>query len=414
VSSKLNDSRLLLSFSGKLGLHQKIFLISICLSLGLGKWGAWIGIPNLGIFLIDVMFFSSVFIYSFGKRTEAKYPRTISIIVLLFISFQFIRSQNMPFPLVLRDLLPYIYLVSLPFQIDLIRSLSWKDLISIMRLGVLINLIWTIPITIGILKPITILSSYFGVPIFTSRYDLTGIILSLGILVFGNFRNYGLRSSSTLRLICIALGLLQSSRAATIAVLLSLLFVISQSSWYQKRRIIFWSSLVLTILICTVSIFPNVFESLTSNSSLTRFGLIGDNSFLTQSANSTSAARVRAAEKLLTWFDNQDQLLMGVGPGIEMVQLSGAVANLSGSVEVRAPHNWFIGLFVRYGIVGTIIWVGVVLHGFYLSRNARNWLWRVEILIICLVAGMGVIIESPFGSLPFSFLLAITFTQRER
>ena len=235
-------------------------------------------------------------------------------------------------------------------------TLAWSDLISSIRVGVLINLFWTIPVTVGILDTIQIFPDFVGVPLFTHRYDLTGIVLALGIIFFGKFDFINLRSSMALRSICLALGLLQSSRAATIAVLLALLFVILQTSSSQKRRLVFWVPITVGIFACVIVIFSSSFESFTSKSSLARFGLIGDDSFASESAKNTSAARVRAAQKLLSWFDDQNQTLLGVGPGTEMVQLSGAYTDLSGSVEVRAVHNWFISVYVRFGVIGTIIW----------------------------------------------------------
>ena len=402
-----------ISFTEKLGLSQKIFLASIILSIGLGKWGAWIGLPNLGIFLIDLMFFGSLFVHSLINADRVKYSKNVSIILFVFILIQTLRSQDSSVPVVLRDLIPFVYLASIPYVIEIVSTLAWSDLISSIRVGVLINLFWTIPVTVGILDTIQIFPDFVGVPLFTHRYDLTGIVLALGIIFFGKFDFINLRSSMALRSICLALGLLQSSRAATIAVLLALLFVILQTSSSQKRRLVFWVPITVGIFACVIVIFSSSFESFTSKSSLARFGLIGDDSFASESAKNTSAARVRAAQKLLSWFDDQNQTLLGVGPGTEMVQLSGAYTDLSGSVEVRAVHNWFISVYVRFGVIGTIIWTFIVLRGFYLSRNLKNWCWRVSIIIICIVAGMGVIIESPFGSLPFAFLVALTYTERD-
>jgi hypothetical protein len=409
----MHSHRSLFSFSSDLGLMQKTFLASLIASFGLGKWGAWIGLPNFGIFLIDVLYLGSLVGFSLTNRNQNRFSRKISAVVFVFTVVQYCRSSEMTLIAVIRDLLPFIYLAFVPLIVDMIRSLNLKNLISSMRIGVIVSLIWTIPVTAGAIGPLAVFPSFFGVPIFTHRFDLTGIILAIGIIVFGEFENCELRASKFLIAICVILGMLQSSRAATIAVLLAVIYSFSRSSTYAKSRIFILAPIIGGILICIMVISPSLIEPLLNKSSLTRFGLIGNDTLASIGASHTSEARIRAAGKLLSWFDGRHEKLLGVGPGTEMVQLSGAVTDLSGSLEVRAPHNWFIGLFVRYGYFGTLIWLLIVLGGFFRSHNQDLLPWKTLVIILCVVASMGVIVESPFGSLPLSFLVSLTYAYRK-
>lgn len=405
----MNKPEKLFLFNKSLNFPQKLFLISVSLSIGLGKWGAWIGFPKIGVFIIDLFFISSLILFRLGRQSRRRHPLSFTLILSFFILLQFLRSEDFPISLRIRDLIPFIYLLFIPLIIDLLRSIKLNNVISAIRIGVLVCISWTFPLLLGLIQPLQAPEEFFGVPIFTHRYDLTGIILAIGIIAFMEYSEFNLVSSQIIIFVCLCLGIAQSSRAATIAVLLAFTYQIQKTSKSIKIRYLLFVPVVAIFSYSVISIYPGNVSSIVATSSLARFGFLSEDSEASVGATNTYLARVRASDKMLAWFTDQDQHLFGVGPGAEMVQQSGAVADLSGSLEVRAPHNWFIGLWVRYGLIGTLLWCLSVFGNFFKTNIRVATEWKFLILIICLVSAMGVIIESPFGSLPLAVMVAMTY-----
>lgn len=410
----MSKSDKLFLFDNHLDFAQKTFLFSVSLSLGLGKWGAWIGLPKMGIFVIDVLFFCSLLFFKISGQSSRQRSLIFTLLVSSFILFQFLRSDDFSIVLRIRDLLPFIYILFIPLITNLLKSINIYNLISCMRAGVLICLGWTIPVMLGIIHPVQAPKAFFGVPIFTNRYDLTGIVLAIGIIVFMEYKQFNLASSQTIISVCLIVGILQSSRAASIAVLLAFAYQTQNLIWYHKFKYFVFVLVFSIFSFFVLSVYPGTVSPILSSSSLARFGFLSESSEASVGARSTYLARVRATDKMLVWFRDQHQNILGVGPGTEMVQESGALADLSGSPEVRAPHNWFIGLWVRYGITGTFIWCLGVFGNFIRTKIRVAIEWKILILIICMVSAMGVIIESPFGSLPLSVIVAMTYVNRKK
>lgn len=137
-----------------------------------------------------------------------------------------------------------------------------------------------------------------------------------------------------------------------------------------------------------------------------------------KSAVGTAAARNEAWNKVLYWTEETPtRQAIGAGPGPNFIVESGSAAVLQGTqyANVRSPHNWFVGLYARFGLVGIVL-VGSVLLllGFRIATNIKR-IGSNELLFTCAVlavsilpvAAVGVVLESPFGAVPFWWSVGI-------
>lgn len=138
-------------------------------------------------------------------------------------------------------------------------------------------------------------------------------------------------------------------------------------------------------------------------------------------AEETANARFDSWVILWRWLTQQvGRLLLGVGFGLDFLAESGASYVLLGersvsgdSITPRSPHNYWLGSTARVGLLGLSLLLGLVIkacRGF-----AQQWkvdcmgesesdLGRICCLIVvsmAIVGTMGVVLESPFGAIPF-------------
>ncbi len=78
--------------------------------------------------------------------------------------------------------------------------------------------------------------------------------------------------------------------------------------------------------------------------------------------------------------------------------------------DVRSPHNYLLGTWARLGLVGVILVLGLLIAGLRLARLVAKrapHLRDDDVLAMLLVASIpvvafvGVVLESPFGALPY-------------
>ena len=101
----------------------------------------------------------------------------------------------------------------------------------------------------------------------------------------------------------------------------------------------------------------------------------------------------------------------GAGMGIDFLAASGTLQYLEGTdyIGVRSPHDYFVGSFARLGLIGLGLLLAVVLS---LIRRAYSFRKRIAddelltfaaltVFAILSVASFGVVLEAPFGAVPF-------------
>ncbi len=115
---------------------------------------------------------------------------------------------------------------------------------------------------------------------------------------------------------------------------------------------------------------------------------------------------------MITWTrDDSARTIVGAGMGVDFLAASGTLQYLEGTdyENVRSPHDYFIGSFARLGLVGLGLILAIVLS---LMRRAYSFRKRIAedelltfaaltVFAIVSVASFGVVLEAPFGAVPF-------------
>jgi hypothetical protein len=271
-----------------------------------------------------------------------------------------------------------------------------------LRYATLINAIWSFGAGVGLITPIT-LGGPFQVPIFSTRWDQTGIALAIGIIVWSSAPTIKL-SKNTAAIIFFTLTVFtQGSRASFVAFFIASTYLLFRKSPSNKSRLqstliaLFGAYFVLFSYSSILSLAP-------PNSAVTRL----TPQFTDINQSNTVSARYEAQSLLLDYWVESRAVLFGVGAGDEMVMKSGAIKYLSGSTDVRSPHSWPIGLLVRFGLVGVILWAYLPIKIMVKRRNTHELSNSIKFMLLAILATslFGEIIESPFGSVPFCILLA--------
>ena len=375
---------------------SKLILFDLILSLSTGRWGSWVGIPQKGIFVIDLILLIAV-IFAFLEG-QLSVPYSSLAIVVVFVIWQYTRNPSASAILRVRDLLPFLYLILFWMIRKSIRQIPKFSLMQGLRFASAFSLTWNIPVSLGIIKPF-MLNPFTGIEIFSQRPDHAGVVAGIGCLVWGSSwaypKNHDRQFLQTLfPYLFIVQSLLTSGRAGFFAVsrcFLYTIFLDTISVSARRKKILF-----LAIGLFFLLIGPSIIQLLPENSSLARLGLVSQNDIAAQAGQETASARKIAAGVVWEWTKDNKRVLFGAGPGYEILAESGAVRWLSGSLDVRYPHNWWLSLYSRYGIFGFVLWNFFVLKFWDIPSNLRHYKTPI-IVSTLLVASLGVIVESPFG-----------------
>jgi hypothetical protein len=130
------------------------------------------------------------------------------------------------------------------------------------------------------------------------------------------------------------------------------------------------------------------------------------------SAQGTQRARELTWARVISWTgENPLRQTFGGGFGNDFLDESGSLSYLEGTTYtgVRSPHNWFVGVYARMGLVGIVLVTLVISQIVAISFRHRVRIGRDPLLFIALlvvaavlpVATLGVVLESPFGAVPF-------------
>ncbi|MGH3950887.1 MAG: O-antigen ligase family protein [Pseudonocardiaceae bacterium] len=135
-------------------------------------------------------------------------------------------------------------------------------------------------------------------------------------------------------------------------------------------------------------------------------------------AQGTASARKHSWYRLIEYLEadvGRNVFGVGFGPNF-LVDSKADVELFGGDIEsVRSPHNYLLGAWARLGLIGLAIIVALTIVGWRLAFLVG---WRkpdhvsdVDVVAIMIVAGMpwvalvGVVLESPFGAVPYFWAL---------
>ncbi|WP_375405696.1 O-antigen ligase family protein [uncultured Amnibacterium sp.] len=129
----------------------------------------------------------------------------------------------------------------------------------------------------------------------------------------------------------------------------------------------------------------------------------------------TARARSNAWNHLVAWdFEDAGRATVGVGFGPDFLRDSGSTVLLVGAaldedVTPRSPHNYWLGSLSRLGTIGLALLVATIAITLWRAWRSRSLLREDGFALIVasivysliLPASFGVVLESPFGAMPF-------------
>ncbi|WP_123654441.1 O-antigen ligase family protein [Curtobacterium sp. ZW137] len=265
----------------------------------------------------------------------------------------------------------------------------------------------------------------FGVAPFQLRHDFDGALIA--ILAGLSLRRMMLGQRPVLMLLllafCAAVVAGLPSRAGFISLFLSLsvvaILTFSVIPRISNKRALFVTAVpgvALAGLWTLVSTTPGLRLIATINPSLaTNAAQIN--------ALGTRNAREQAWALVIDWTNQSaTRSIFGGGFGNDFLTQSGAVQIIEGTdyTGVRSPHDYFIGVFARLGWVGVVLIALIVLRLIGVIVRSRRLIAREPILALAAliivtilpVASFGVVLEAPFGAIPFFWAAGVLLTLR--
>lgn len=354
----------------------------------------------------------------------------LELVVVVFLCFCLVRLATSPIisTTALRDFAPYGYaFVALLAGLAVPSSIRGKSLPHVLWWALIFHAAW---VALGVVLPgigPLLPSVAPGVRLFQIRTDIDSLWLGVtAVLAF--MRWYSRRRVPFLLLSagCSVILLSISSRSGLLALLSMILLVLlskpnSGQAGFGGMNIVKWdrTTLVLTLITALAIVLP---FSAAGSRLLNTVG-IGDISTETgrPSATGTTDARENAWDATISYgMEGVRRSLFGVGFGPDFMSDSGAKVALLGTEaalerDVRSPHNYFVGSFARLGAVGVTFLLLLSWITWRAAWKSRENLFSSEIFLFCacaflglLVVGLfGVVLESPFGAVPFFWTVGV-------
>jgi hypothetical protein len=401
--------------------------------LGCSRWGAHLGIPPLymGDLLLAAAITHSIASRMFiGPRdktgvAEQSHPGLVVGAFLAWASLRFAFGGDYGFS-ALRDFAPYGYAVVALFSSNAYSRSTITDRnrsVRIIELALVGHLLWATPAQLlgGGKSPFT----GGDLELFVIRSDADGTVLAITACLF--LMRY-LRQGGLWRLVAVFLSLggmfSMASRAPVLAAIAGLAltlwyYVISDSPYANRGRHIAMVGMVPVMLIVLFFALP---QTPAGSKLLASIGIVQADSTTQQTGLGTQRARSAAWERLLA-YTRQDAVreTVGVGFGPHFMIESGASVALVSNDDpaVRSPHNYLLGTFARLGLIGLTLFV-------LICSQILVGVWRVQQFaavddlvflaaivppMILIEATVGVVLEAPFGAIPFFWFLGILLSR---
>lgn len=391
------------------------------------RWGTHVSVGY--VFISDVLFVSAIisFLISEGWRRNFQFkignPGLSFYVLLLFFGYfclRFITSlgQGTLYEW-LRDGVPFVY-ASLAFisalSVTRLNNLSSVKTYKFLRWGLSFHVCWTAVVTLtGNSNGFWEVGPLGTATAFGMRGDIDSALIA--ILVGTNLREAIISKKILWNSLGILIGVVviatsSDSRAGFISLALAIvisLWLVSttaQSDYKIRNRLTIVSIILIVIsgiFIVTTSsgqrVLTSVFPELAA--------VIDD-----KGALGTINARELTWQGVFEWTSNSSsRALIGSGFGNDFLSESGTLKFLEGETweNVRSPHNWIVGIYARMGAIGVSLiswWMILIVRKSYLFREkiSKDPLFSLSLITFSTlipVSLLGVILEAPFGAIPF-------------
>lgn len=395
--------------------------------LATGRWGSYVSVPGTAVYIGDIgvslallQVALALYLGRSSLRSMLRAPLVLQLVLVLLVYATVRLAVGREVSLIaLRDAAPYGYAVMalLSFLLPVRAGRVWRPLIYS---ALVFHLVWTailwrlpgypwdLPVlgtdaTIFVIRP-DFDATVLGVGAALATWDILTRRRSLGAWQLAAL--VALAAASTFRMLEISTraGLLAGG-AALAAVAVTKLSTLSggraSGPGPSRRRMRVALVLGCIAVVAVVGLTP-------AGSRLgAGFGLGSD----TGGAGGTVNARIDAWSMVVDYVVRRPvRTGVGVGFGRDFIVESGAAASLEGVYQnVRSPHDYLIGTMARLGVAGALLGAVIMLTGWWLAMSTlrRGLVDTATVLAALLVVSipvvslLGVVLESPFGAIPY-------------
>lgn len=398
------------------------------------RWGSHIQYG--GIYLTDVLIVFSLATFFLKRRYRSNWSRkpnyflyafTAVIFVNSFFRFDFSKDW-------FRDAVPFLYLfiALLLARINLDRTLLQNSQRMIV-ISLRCHAIWYGFFSIfdfGNALPLVPGSQNIRLFEIRGDYDPMLCFVYLAWISYQTSRKLKLSKIDLISVAFAILGVGQSNSRAALLSFIIMIFIILVAS---KRLFTIALSLFAATFISLGLVYylqlpiPGVVSKLPFSNALLNNSQSEE---LRNLGDGTSRSRFNAWVILLNYVtEDPARTMVGVGPGRDFMSESGAgralIANFNDLENApRSPHNIIITVLVRFGLVGMFFFIALLiqvwlqLRSGMKSQKPEDIEYELDSLKYFLFVGilvtstLGVILESPFGAIPFAWLLGVSASFR--
>lgn len=412
--------------------------LAVVLLLAATRWGSYAGYAPL--FLTDVLIVAAFAGRATGNLLHG--PRPLSgytpssipgFVMSLFLGYVVLRFATSTSSIGtfnwIRDAAPFLYgILAFASAASVARSTSAERVRTLRLLwcALIFHLGWTSAVILtGIDTSGLPHFPRAAVAVFTVRPDIDGAILGLTAGLF--FRNVVLGRRTSLSVLGLAISIVtvlsMGTRAGLLSVLLSLsiAFMLTFAAVGRRRaRQAGMLMMIPAILISIVAVVPTttVGQRLIATVDSSRAKLLEQNN-----AQGTADARLVVWQRVVAWTsESSSRAAFGSGFGTDFLTESDSIALLEGTTYngVRSPHNWLVTSYARLGAIGAVLAVTllVVLVRTIIRRRRQigedDLMTMASLIVVAIipVALLGVVLESPFGAVPFYWAAGVVLANR--
>ncbi len=404
--------------------------LAVSLGLAAGRWGSYLG--RSPVFLTDVLIAAACAllmlrgIRSARAGAPRRKARTGPFLLLTGWSLFRLALGGDVGLVALRDAVPYLYAVlGIVSGVALARSTraQRERTARVFVWALTFHTVWVfLALIVSPTLPdrLPMLSAAHSIHVFTVRPDFDAAIVGV---YAAYLLSIAFRKGWSLALLPIAAGIAMAwdaifaagSRAGLIGAAITTVAVVATSArqWIPARTRMAIVGLVLIVLVAFAFVLPSGQRILAS---------VGVTSPWASEATAaqvagTTHAREHAWSTLVHYsLADPGRFVAGVGFGPDFMSQSGALFKLIGArtpsaTTTRSPHSWWLGTQARLGIIGLVMIVALLVMlvrrlailctESTSSEEPLLWLSGFVVLALIVPLSFGVIMESPFGAVPF-------------
>jgi O-antigen ligase len=248
---------------------------------------------------------------------------------------------------------------------------------------------------------------------------LLGILAGVSILRFR--RKEGTWMSALLAGASVALALTMHSRAGLLACCICVVAALAGGADRSARASVRTVTLGVSTVVLLIVLLPSSPAAQRLIATVDRAGASQE-----LSAGGTTNARKVAWERVIGFtLDDPARVMIGVGFGPDFLRAADADVALGSKTYqgVRSPHNYLLTVFARLGLLGLTVvaaLVAVVLAAALRELWARHQpdeltsMCVLMVMSLFAIAMLGVVLESPFGAVPFFWAGGVLLARRHR